>query len=133
MPSLVVKAPHLGEFVGDPFVGRDAVVVPALDHEGPGRDQAREVGVVHHVGEVEFEHVVFAGQHVTVARVDAGGLPHPLVEVGGADGKRIALQQRRDAHRGLAAIGEAVEADPLHVDERQPHRATPECADAARG
>ena len=48
-----------------------------------------------------------------------GIFPHPLVVVGRADRELVARLERWHAHRRLAAVGEAVEADPPGVDLRE--------------
>ena len=48
---------------------------------------------------------------------DAARSSDPLVEVARADRQAVAVDQRRHAHRRLAAVGEAVEADARAVDE----------------
>ena len=65
--EFVVEAADAGEFMGDPFVGRDAVVVSALDHERARRDERGHLGVVVGVREVPLEDLVFAGEEVAVA------------------------------------------------------------------
>jgi hypothetical protein len=114
-----VEAADLGVLVGHPFVGRHAVLMAALHHEGARRHEARKVRIIHHVGEVEFQHVVFLRQHVAVARGRARRLPDPLVEIGGADGECVAIEQRGHAHRRLAAVRQAVEADARAIHEGQ--------------
>ena len=71
------------------------------------------------MAEVELDHLIFAGIKITVRRIDRDVLPDPLVEIGGADRKAIAVQQGRHTHRRLAAIGQSVEPDPMRVHERQ--------------
>ena len=68
-------------FVGDPFVGGDAVVVAAFDHEGARANEPAHFGVVEGVAEVEFEHFVFAGEEVAVSVSGGGVFPDPFVEV----------------------------------------------------
>src|SRR5205814_5831153 len=58
-------------------------------------------------------------EQVAIRRIDRDVFPNPIVEVRRTDRKRIAVHQRRHAHGGLAAIGEAVEADSLRIHERQ--------------
>src|SRR5690348_1778454 len=50
--QLAVEAADLGVLVGHHLVGADAVVVAALDHERPRRDQAGHLGVVERVAEI---------------------------------------------------------------------------------
>src|SRR5436309_1039986 len=51
--QLIIEAPHLGVFVSDPFVGRDAVIVATLDHEGPRCDQRRHLRIVKRIAQIE--------------------------------------------------------------------------------
>ena len=108
-PQIGVEQADLGEFVGHPGVGADAVAMAALDHERPRGDQAGHLGIVVGVAQVELEDLVLAGGHVAVGRAGRGVLPDPFVEIGRADRQAIALDQRRHAHRRLAAVGETVE------------------------
>ncbi len=39
--ELCVKPPHLGVFVSNPLIGRNAVAVPPFNHEWPRRNQRR--------------------------------------------------------------------------------------------
>jgi len=45
-PQLCVETADLGVFVGDPFIGRHGVVVPALNHERARSDQRRHLAVI---------------------------------------------------------------------------------------
>src|SRR5204863_365673 len=67
---------------------------------------------------VEVGHLPFDREHEALV-LRRGDLARPVVEVGRADRQAVALEQRRHAHRRLAAVAEAVEADPLAVHERQ--------------
>ena len=116
---LVVELAHEGVFEGDPLVDAHWVVMAALDHKGPGRHQIGQVGVVENIGEVEFVHVVFLGQHVALRRKDIGRLPDPLVEVAGADRESILIEQGRHADGCFAAVRQAVKADPPGIDKRK--------------
>ena len=46
-------------------------------------------------------------------------MPDPFVEIGRADRQAISGHQRRHPHGRLAAVRQAVEGDPLRVDEGQ--------------
>src|SRR5580658_2774386 len=115
----IVKPTRFRILVGHPFVRRYAVAVPPFHHEGSWRHEVREVGVIHHVGEIELDHVVLASQQVTVTRLDAGVLPDPFVKVPRTDRKGITIEQRRNPNRGLAAIRQAIKSNPVGIDELQ--------------
>src|SRR5262249_35422518 len=57
------------------------------------------------------------GIHVAERMVDVGDLPDPLVEVGGADGEGVVVEERRDAHRRLAAVREPIESNARGIDK----------------
>ena len=106
-----VEEADLGEFMGDGFVGADAVEVAALDHEGAGGDQSGHLGVVEGGAEVPLEDFVFGGPDVTIRAARGCVFLDPFVEVGGADGEGVIRDERGDAHGGFAAVAEAVEGD----------------------
>ena len=87
----------------------------ALHHERPRRHQVRKIRVVDHVGKIEFQHVVLWRQHVAVGRIDASGFPDPRVEIRGADGQGVTVQQGRNANRRLTSIREPIKTDALRV------------------
>ena len=90
----------------------------AFHHEGTRRDERAHLGVVEGVTQVPLEDLVFPREQVAAAPVHGRILPHPLVEVCRADAQAVAIQHRRDAHGGLAAVAQTVEADALRVHER---------------
>ena len=69
-----VEPAHLGVFVGHHLVDAHAVVVAALHHERPRRDQGRHLRVVERVAQVELGHLVFAREHVAALEIDRGVL-----------------------------------------------------------
>src|SRR5437660_1087559 len=62
----VVEPAHFGEFISDPFVRRDAVVVAAFNHERPRRDERGHFRVVERVAQIEFHHFIFSGVEIAV-------------------------------------------------------------------
>src|SRR5258708_6611086 len=62
--ELVIAALHLRVFVADPFVEADAIIVAALDHERPRRDEHGHFRVIGRVREIPFRHLVLPGDHV---------------------------------------------------------------------
>src|ERR1039458_2509681 len=115
---LRVEEAGLGKLVSHPLVRRHGIAMPPFHHEGTGGHQIREVRVVYLVRKVELQHVVLLQRHVGIRRLDAGGLPNPFVVVARTDRERIIAEQGRDPHRGFSAVGKAIEADALRVDER---------------
>ena len=65
-----VEEAHLGELVGDRFVGGHAVEVAAFDHERTRGDQGGHLGVIERAAEIEFEDLVLAGPDVAVRAGD---------------------------------------------------------------
>lgn len=114
--AVLVEVEDFGIFVSDHFIGADAVVVAAFDHEGAGSDEVGQFGVVEGVGEVEFVHIVFDGPQVAAVEVEGDTFADPFVEVGGADGEGVAFFDGGEAHGGFAAVAEAVEGDALGID-----------------
>src|SRR5262245_4475041 len=115
----IIEPPHLCVFVGDPFIRRYPIAMPALHHKRPWRHEIGEVTVIDDIGEIELDHVVFLGEQIAIAGVDTRVLPDPFVEIGRADGERISVQQWRNAHRGLPAVRQAVKTDTLRIYERK--------------
>src|SRR5690606_20861636 len=115
----LVEMAHFRVFVRDGFIGRHAVEMTAFDHEGARRDERGHLRVVERASEVELEDLVLAGPHIAVGASRRGVLPHPLVEVGRADRETVLLDERRNPHRGLAAVGKPIEGDALGVDPRE--------------
>jgi hypothetical protein len=114
---LGVEPADFGVFVGDPGIAADAVVVAALDHEGAGEDEVGHFGVVEGVAEVPVGHFPLDGAHEAEGLVGGGDFAGPLVEIAGADGDGVVLQQGRHAHGRFAAVAEAVKGDAGAVDE----------------
>src|SRR2546423_4879267 len=54
--------------------------------------------------EVELVHLVFAGEHVAASPFEVDVLPDPFIEIARADRQAVAREDRRDAHRHLAAV-----------------------------
>src|SRR5436309_5068869 len=117
--SGVVKPADLCILVCHPFIRRYTVLVATFYHEWARRHQVRQVGIVHHVRKIEFEHVVLAGQKIAVAGFDTCVLPDPFVEVRRADRKCIAIKKRWHANSGLPSIGKTVETDSRRIDKGQ--------------
>jgi hypothetical protein len=84
-----VDIANAGVFMRHPFIQADAIVVAAFDHERPGRDQPRHLCIIIGVGQVEFVHVVLAGEHVAVLPEQRDVFPNPFVEVAGADDRTV--------------------------------------------
>src|SRR5262249_5176745 len=116
--GLIIIAANLGVFVSDPLVKPDSVTMTALDHKRPRRNHHGHLGMAGHVRQVKFVHLVLHTEHVTVGQIGRGELANPLVEIAGADRKRVSLFERRNSQRGLASVGEAVECDTLRVHVR---------------
>ena len=110
-----IQVSHDCVFVGDPFVRCHAIVMPTLNHKWSGRDQPRHLRIVKSVAKIELWHLIFAGEHIAVARIICRIFDDPLVEIRGTDRQRITVEQRRNAHSGLATVGESVESDPFSV------------------
>ena len=85
----LVEVADLGEFVGHPFVRRHAVEVTTFHHEGAGSDQGCHFGVIEGATQIEFKYFVFTGPDITVRSQGGSILPHPIVEIGRADGQAI--------------------------------------------
>src|SRR6266480_7767396 len=100
-----IESTDFGVFVGNPFIPRNDVVMAAFDHEGTGGHQVRQFSMVGDISEIEFSYVVLYRGHVGARTFDARGFPDPFVEVARADGEYIAIEERWDSNRRLAAIG----------------------------
>lgn len=108
-----------GVFVGDPFIQAYPIVVAALHHERPGRDQPCHLCIIIGVGQVELVHIVFVAEHVAAAPEQGDVLPDPLVEIARANDGAVPAQQRPDAHGHLAAVGQAIIRDAVAVHKGQ--------------
>lgn len=49
----VVESAHFCILISHPFVGRNRIQMPALDHKRPGRHQICEIGVVYDIGKIQ--------------------------------------------------------------------------------
>src|SRR5579871_819432 len=107
----VIAAARFGEFIGDPFVGSDAVGVAALHHEGAREDQSAYLRIVEGVAQVELHHIVLRKEQIAIGTTHRSVLPDPLIVVRRADGKAVAIEEGGHAHGSLAAVADAVEAD----------------------
>src|ERR1043165_1296751 len=70
------------------------------------------------MAEIELVHVILDGVEIAITRIDRGAFLYPFIEIRRADREAVAIQQSRDSHRRLAAIGKTVEADPRRIDKR---------------
>ena len=111
-----ISVAHLGELVRHHLVRCHAVKMSAFDHERSRRNQGRHLGIVERTAQIKFENLVLTGPHIAVVRARGRVLPHPLIEVGGANRQAVVLDQRRNAHGALAAVGQAIEGDSLRID-----------------
>ena len=94
----------------------------AFHHEGSRGDQPSHLRVVEGVPEVELEDLVLDRERVgvaVVARTCRSRLSYPLVEVCRAYRQAILLHKGGHSHGRLPAVGQAVEGDPVGIDERQ--------------
>src|SRR5205807_2335522 len=85
-----VQPAHLGVLIRHPFIKADAVIMAALDHEWPGRDERRHFGVAEGVVHVEVEDFVGVHEQVAGGEVECRRLPREVVEIGGADRQGVA-------------------------------------------
>jgi hypothetical protein len=65
--SGVVEMPHFGKFASHAIIGSNAVKVPTLDHERPGRNERGHLGIVELRSQIELKDLVLAGPYITVA------------------------------------------------------------------
>ena len=77
----LVQVTHFCKFPANRFIGCDSVVMAALDHERPWRDEPGHLRVVEGAAQVPLKNLVLAGVHVAVRVARRGVLVHPLVEV----------------------------------------------------
>src|SRR3954464_3215369 len=63
--QIIVQAPHFRVFGNYPIVGRDAIVMSALDHERTRRDQCRQFRIIEPAANAEFRHLIFGMEHIT--------------------------------------------------------------------
>ena len=78
--QLHVVPPRLGEFISHPFIGRNAIVMAALDHEGSRKDQPAHLSVIERVAQIELGHVVFTRPQVELAN-DPRRFSNPFVVI----------------------------------------------------
>ena len=45
--------------------------------------------------------------------------PNPIIEVSGADGEGITVEDRWDTHRGLPTVGKTIKTDSLRINKRE--------------
>ena len=109
---------HLRKLVRHPFIRCHPIVMPALHHERPRRDQHRHLRVVIRVPQIELRHLIFPREHVAIPPLHRDILRDPLVEIRRADRQRVPVQQRRQPHRRLAPVGQPVITNPRRIDKR---------------
>ena len=95
--ELGIEPADFGVFVGDPSIAPDEVAVAAFDHERAGDHERGHFRIIKGLAEIPVGHFPFDGLHETERLVRGGDLARPLVEIAGADGEAVFLQQGRDA------------------------------------
>src|SRR5438046_5084678 len=90
---LYISPPSFGEFISDPFVRRHAIVMTALDHKWPRKNQPAHLRVIEGIAQIKFRHVVFASIKVTIIMPQSHVLPNPFVVICRANRKTVAIEQ----------------------------------------
>src|SRR4051812_7602456 len=80
-PELIIEPPRLGILRRHPWIERHAVMMPALDHEGPRKDQVTQLGVAEGIAHVETGDFPLVGEHEALPVMSGGELARPVVEI----------------------------------------------------
>ena len=83
-----VEVADLGKLEPNSIVGPHGVPMPALDHEGPRRNEGRHLRIPVSGTQVPLENIRFGLEDVTHFVPARSGLRYPFVEVPRADCKR---------------------------------------------
>src|SRR5579885_3211895 len=117
--QLRIEPAGTGVFVRHPLVPAYPVVVAALHHKRPRRDQVGHLRIVEGAAHVEIRHFPFDGVHEAEGLVGGGHFAGPTVEIARADRQAVALQDGGHAHGSFASVAQAVESYARGVHHRQ--------------